>query len=96
MGKDEKSVYDFIPKTESHSNLSNTLQPTISKAQTCTKIYGQKYTQENSLLFLLYKTEKKETKQSVTTHLKLSNKVFIKPTALLKAKNLCFGDCMSF
>jgi hypothetical protein len=53
-----------------------------------TNLWTEIYTQEKSLLFLLPKTEKKETKQSVTTHLKLSSKVFIKPTALLIAKNL--------
>lgn len=43
MGEDEKSAQDFNSKTESQSNLSNTPQPTISKAQTCTQNYGQKY-----------------------------------------------------
>lgn len=43
MVEDEKSAHDFNPKTESHSNLSNTLQPTTSKAQTCTQSYVQKY-----------------------------------------------------
>jgi len=60
MGEDEKSAHDFNPKTESHSNLSNTATNHLKGTNMHTKLWTEKCIQEESLPFLSSKTEKKE------------------------------------